>query len=140
MSLMHTTPMKTDDQTTALMRNPFPAWLRFEKLKDATNCEKSVSAYGASHATRGLGQWRKTVFFRCKSAEDAKKIARAYPTHESLGWETTEEERAAVSDPSPSVESNLRAILALCDAPHFTPDRKYRIAELAVEAIALLPK
>jgi len=37
-------------------------------------------------------------------------------------------------------EGKLRAIVALCDAPHFDTSRKYKIAELALEAIALLSK
>lgn len=36
------------------------------------------------------------------------------------------------------VISNLRSIVALCENPHFSADRKYRIAELALEAIKTL--
>jgi len=36
------------------------------------------------------------------------------------------------------VGDKLRAIVALCENPHFDTSRKYRIAELALEAIAFL--
>ena len=37
---------------------------------------------------------------------------------------------------SQGIEANLKTILALCENPHWTTDRKYRIAKLAQESLA----